>query len=145
MRERRGDIPLLLAHFINQFARTRNRVIKSLTAEATQCLVDYEWRGNVRELENLVERLSILNPGREIDVEDLPEKFTGARHIPEPGVGAEIPDTGIQFNQLVDQYERVLIQKALAKAGGVKNKAAGLLNIKRTTLVEKMKKKGMID
>ena len=107
------------------------------------CLCNYDWAGNVRELENMVERLSIIYTGRQIDVEDLPEKFAGTRSIPQPETSSEMPDTGIDFNKLVDQYERVLVRMALDKAGGVKNRAAALLNIKRTTLVEKMKKKGM--
>ncbi len=145
LRDRIEDIPLLVAHFTEDFKRTRGRSFLGFTDAAHQCLNGHAWAGNVRELENLIERMTILNADREVDIEDLPEKFAGARALSEPTVAAEIPDSGINFNNLVDQYERVLIGKALEKSGGVKNQAALLLNIKRTTLVEKMKKKGMLD
>lgn len=145
LRERREDIPMLLAHFVERMAKTRKRSIRSFSDSAQAALSAYDWPGNVRELENLVERMSILCPDQEINVTDLPEKFTGVQRAPQPTQSGEIPDDGIDFNGLVDQYERALITKALEKAGGVKNKAAGLLDIKRTTLVEKMKKKGMLD
>ena len=105
----------------------------------------YAWPGNVRELENLVERMTILHAGEEVGFADLPEKFVGRRAAPQPRSAEDFPEEGVQFNDLVDRYERALIMKALEKSGGVKNRAAGLLNIKRTTLVEKMKKKGMLE
>lgn len=143
LRQRRDDIPVLIQHFIDQFAAAKNRSIKRFTERAMSCLCNYDWPGNVRELENLVERMTILYQNREIDAEDLPEKFSGlTRTAPEPPKTGEIPDSGVDFYELVDAYERTLINKALEKAGGVKNRAATLLNIKRTTLVEKMKKKG---
>src|SRR5690606_2517532 len=99
------------------------------------------------ELENLVERMVILNPDSEITEEILPERFTGhkPRPLATPIDSMEIPEAGIDFNALVDQFETQLIERALDKAGGVKNKAATLLQIKRTTIVVKMKKKGMLE
>ena len=143
LRDRRDDIPMLITHFRDRFAKLKKRSIRGFTDTAMTCLCHYDWPGNVRELENMVERLSIIHTGQQIDVEDLPEKFAGPRSIPQPETSSEMPDTGIDFNKLVDQYERVLVRMALDKAGGVKNRAAALLDIKRTTLVEKMKKKGM--
>ena len=145
LRERYEDVAILLAHFVERFKKSRNRSIRGFTDAATASLSRYGWPGNVRELENLVERMAILNPGQEIDVGDLPDKFRGTPPAAEPRQSFEFPDDGIDFNDLVDQYERTLIRLALEKAGGVKNKAAGLLHIKRTTLVEKMKKKAMVD
>jgi DNA-binding NtrC family response regulator len=119
--------------------------VRRFSDAAMNALMSYAWPGNVRELENLVERMTILHPDQEVGLEDLPEKFSGLRRMPEPEQAGEIPDEGIDFNTLVDQYERRLIEKALEKSGGVKNQAANLLHIKRTTLVEKMKKKAMAD
>ena len=147
LRERRDDIPLLVQHFIDRFNRSKGRKLKGFSQEAMNVLCSYNWPGNVRELENLVERMAILHSEGEIGVEQLPEKFHGLAPQP-PRLAAddlEIPDSGIDFNALVDEFESRLILKALEKAGGIKNQAAQLLGIKRTTLVEKMKKKGMLE
>ncbi|MEN6624830.1 MAG: sigma-54 dependent transcriptional regulator [Candidatus Sumerlaeia bacterium] len=146
LRDRLDDLPLLVDHFIKKFNKAKGRKLTKFTDEAMRLLAAYPWPGNVRELENLVERMAILNGEGEIAPAQLPEKFTGLSPaaIPAAGAPAEIPDEGVDFNKLVDDFELGLISKALEKAGGIKNKAASLLNIKRTTLVEKMKKKGML-
>jgi DNA-binding NtrC family response regulator len=148
LRDRLDDIPLLIAHFIERFNKSKGKRLTRFSDAALGALGAYPWPGNVRELENLVERMAILHTEGEIDLPHLPEKFSGLTPRPVAPASAgsiEIPDEGIDFNQLVDDFETQLITKALEKAGGIKNKAATLLNIKRTTLVEKMKKKGMID
>ena len=148
LRERLDDVPLLISHFVERFNKTKSRRLAGFTEGAMAALSAYGWPGNVRELENLVERMAILHSEGMIEVQHLPEKFTGLTPRPPqpaPNGAIEIPDEGIDFNQLVDDFESQLITKALEKAGGIKNKAAALLNIKRTTMVEKMKKKGMID
>ncbi|HOE97536.1 MAG TPA: sigma-54 dependent transcriptional regulator [Candidatus Sumerlaeota bacterium] len=147
LRERAEDIPILIDHFVERFNKLKGRRVKGFRRDAIEALMAYPWPGNVRELENLVERMVILNPDGEITEETLPERFTGhkPRPLPMPSEGLEIPDEGIDFNALVDQFETQLIERALEKAGGIKNKAAALLQIKRTTLVEKMKKKGMLE
>jgi DNA-binding NtrC family response regulator len=147
LRDRKEDIPLLTQHFIERFNKIKGRKLKGFTEETMAIMASYNWPGNVRELENLVERMAILHSEGEIGIAQLPEKFQGlSPHAPQMTSGEiEIPDAGIDFNALVDNFETRLITKALEKAGGVKNQAAALLNIKRTTLVEKMKKKGMLD
>lgn len=145
LRERREDVPLLAAYFAERFARTGKRALIRFTAAAMASLCAYSWPGNVRELEHLVERLGILHAGEEIDVGHLPEKILGERTIMAPEVVLDFPDEGIELNRLVDQYETALIAEALRKTGGRKSKAAALLRIKRTTLVERMKKKGMME
>jgi DNA-binding NtrC family response regulator len=147
LRDRKEDIPLLTQHFIERFNKIKGRKLKGFSEEVMAILASYNWPGNVRELENLVERMAILHSDGEIGVAQLPEKFQGlSPQAPQMISGEiEIPDAGIDFNALVDNFETRLIAKALEKAGGVKNQAAALLNIKRTTLVEKMKKKGMLD
>ncbi|MCE5228003.1 sigma-54 dependent transcriptional regulator [bacterium] len=146
LRDRLDDLPLLVDHFIKRFNKSKGRRLTRFSDEAMRLLAAYPWPGNVRELENLVERMAILNGEGEIGTAQLPEKFTGLSPaaLPVAGAPAEIPDEGIDFNRLVDDFEMGLITKALEKANGIKNKAAALLNIKRTTLVEKMKKKGML-
>ena len=147
LRERIEDIPILAAHFVERFNKLKGRRIKRFSPEALDVLCAYPWPGNVRELENLIERMAILHREDEIDVDKLPERFTGHRpRISVSAMGAaEIPDEGVDFSALVDRFESGLIRRALEKAGGVKNKAAALLHLKRTTLVEKMKKKRLLD
>jgi transcriptional regulator with PAS, ATPase and Fis domain len=142
LRERKADIPLLLSHFIQTFNRTRNRQLSGISTEAMEMLVNYSWPGNIRELENLVERLSILKGSGMIDVHDLPEKYRKA-HVSSDPTKVDIPDNGVDFNTAVDSYENALIMRALEKTGWNRNQAALLLKLNRTTLVEKIKKKGL--
>lgn len=143
LRERKGDIPLLLHHFIQTFNRTRSRHLTGVTPDAMALLVNYSWPGNIRELENLVERLSILKGAGMVDVMDLPEKYRRAAvSESSPGV-LDIPENGVDFNTAVDSYENALIMRALEKTGWNRNQAALLLKLNRTTLVEKIKKKGL--
>ncbi len=142
LRERKSDIQLLLNHFMTQFNKSRTKKLTGFTEGAIQHLCSYEWPGNIRELENLVERLSILKGEGEVDVEDLPTKYSQSTHSPEVS-SANIPDQGLDFNSAVDAYENSLILRALEKTGWNRNQAAGLLRLNRTTLVEKIKKKGL--
>ncbi len=147
LRERRSDIPLLLKHFIDKFSAESGKEPPNITQEALDGLMGYTWPGNVRELENLIERLIVLKKDDMIGVKDLPPKVAGAE-AQAPGAPAEgglvdIPDAGISFKKAVDDFESKLIIGALRKTGGNKNKAASLLHLNRTTLVEKIKKKGL--
>jgi DNA-binding NtrC family response regulator len=144
LRERVSDIPLLANHFLRTFAVQNKRPNVRFAPDVMEHLCAYEWPGNVRELENLIERVIILTEGDEIRAEDLPEKIN--RHSAPRVVGdLEIPETGVNFNSLVDEFENQLIRRAMDRARGNKNLAAKLLNLKRTTLVEKIKKKGMVE
>jgi DNA-binding NtrC family response regulator len=143
LRERKTDIPLLLNHFTVQFNKNKSKSISGFSQDAMNCLVNYTWPGNIRELENLIERLSILKGHGLVDVIDLPPKYKStAASYAETG-SVEIPEAGLDFNSAVDQFENALILKALEKTGWNKNQAALLLRLNRTTLVEKMKKKGL--
>jgi DNA-binding NtrC family response regulator len=140
LRERKEDIPLLLQHFMDQFNRMRNRTLQGFSSTALPMLIHYHWPGNVRELENLVDRLVVLKGQGIIEPEDLPEKMRLAwTHAPAASV-LEIPEQGFCLDIAVREFERELISRALQKADGVKNKAAQLLGIKRTTLIEKLKR-----
>lgn len=166
LRKRKEDIPLLLDHFAHEFGKKRKRQPLRFSKDALNALLNYDWPGNVRELKNLVERLTILVNGDIANLNDLPEKFHAKTDAtsepissnvitannensqsfiddPYPIDTNEIPDEGINLNQIIDDMERNLILKALKKAGGVKSRAASLLNLNRTTLIEKMKKMGI--
>ena len=105
-------------------------------------LRQYDWPGNVRELENTIERVIILLDGDLITPQDLPDKFHEIRGI-KPVQAAEIPESGISLDDAVNDFERKLILQALMKTGWVKNKAAQLLNLNRTTLIEKIKRQNL--
>jgi transcriptional regulator with GAF, ATPase, and Fis domain len=144
LRERKSDIPLLFSHFVEIFNRTKSRKLSGITPQAMECLMNYPWPGNIRELENLVERLAILKVQGQIEINDLPAKYRSVSVTTalDP-VRFDIPDAGMDFNTAVDQFENNLILLALEKTGWNRNQAAGLLSLNRTTLVEKIKKKGL--
>ena len=143
LRERKTDIPLLLNHFMDIFNKTKGRGLTGIATEALDCLVNYAWPGNIRELENLVERMTILKGHGAIEMIDLPTKYKSGKVASiDPGT-LEIPDQGMDFNTAVDNFENSLILKALEKTGWNRNQAAALLRLNRTTLVEKIKKKGL--
>ena len=146
LRQRNEDIPLLLHHFIQRFNQTKNRSLLGASPDAMQTLCHYAWPGNIRELENLVERLAILKGHGMIETSDLPEHFRMRQAIPAAGASLEplpLPESGMDFNSAVDAYENALILQALEKTGWNRNQAATLLKLNRTTLVEKIKKKGL--
>jgi DNA-binding NtrC family response regulator len=139
LRERRDDIPLLIGHFLKKYNRENQREVTGFSPEALELLLNYRWPGNVRELENFVERLVILKGKGQIEAEDLPPNF---QRLEKPRFLEEIPfpEDGISFKDLVQRFEMELIRRALQQSGGNKNKAARLLQLNRTTLVEKMKR-----
>jgi transcriptional regulator with GAF, ATPase, and Fis domain len=145
LRERGNDALLLADHFLSRESLNIGREPLAFTASALRALARYEWPGNVRELENLMQRLAILCDDQ-IDLCDLPDNVQGRAAQQECGlveVLEEIPAQGLDFNSLVDSYESRLIILALRKTGGNKKAAAELLSLNRTTLVEKIKKKGL--
>ena len=144
LRQRVTDIPVLLSHFIQKYSSGPNKGLQGISEQALETLSHYKWPGNIRELENLIERLSILKGSGSIEVEDLPPKYRGQSSG--AGVGSKstaLPESGLDFNSAVDAYENELILQALEKTGWNRNQAAILLKLNRTTLVEKIKKKGL--
>ena len=141
LRERKDDIPLLMDHFLNYFNKSKKRVIKGFTPAAMEILISYPWPGNIRELENLVERLVILKGEGTIDPDDLPDKFISHTFNRDGALRITLPETGVNLKDVVEEFENNLILQAMQKAQGVKNRAAQLLSLNRTTLVEKLKKK----
>ena len=143
LRERKSDVPLLLHHFLQHFNQTKNRSLTGFSPDAMHVLFNYTWPGNIRELENLVERLAILKGQGLVEVVDLPDYYSTNRSVSSPSEYLEIPESGMDFNSAVDAYENALILQALQKTGWNRNQAATLLKLNRTTLVEKIKKKGL--
>ena len=143
LRERREDIPLLLHRFIKVFNKERSLKITGVSEGAMESLCHYPWPGNIREMENLVERLSVLKSGGRIELNDLPERYrmSGKRNFALSTVS--IPNNGMDFNEAVNQYENAILIKVLERTNWNRRRAAALLNLNRTTLVEKLKKKGL--
>ena len=139
LRERIEDLPLLVHHFLDLARQDRGSRVQGVTDEAMQRLMDYHWPGNVRELENLTERLTVLVGEGDIELEDLPAQVRA-----EPTTQSwapRVPASGIDFNAVVGRFESELIEQALDHTHWNKNRAAGLLGLNRTTLIEKIKKR----
>jgi DNA-binding NtrC family response regulator len=142
LRDRKSDIPLLIHHFLKHYNETKLRDVKGFAPDVMEFLTSYNWPGNVRELENLIERLVIIKGQGVIELRDLPERYL-RREISVDQDKIIVPTKGLDFNSAVDNFENILIMQALERTGWNRNKAASLLNLNRTTLVEKIKKKGL--
>src|SRR5262245_1657413 len=139
LRERRDDIPLLVQHFLEKF-RSVGAAAVTVSQEAMRQLMSYAWPGNVRQLENATERAVAFGGSRgQIEAADLPPEIAGAQSQP-LNASFALPEEGVDLDALVATVERELIQRSLERTGGNKGQAAKLLNLKRTTLVEKLKR-----
>ncbi|MBI2027581.1 MAG: sigma-54-dependent Fis family transcriptional regulator [Deltaproteobacteria bacterium] len=146
LRERREDIPLLVRHFVESFNQRQNnhqKRILGLSEEAMNALCYYSWQGNVRELENVLERTMILKDGGRIEIKDLPMSLFRKE---DSLVFNElyIPELGVDFNKAVEDFENTIINTVLNRTSGNKKRAASMLNLKRTTLIEKLKRKRIL-
>ncbi|MDR0239386.1 MAG: sigma-54 dependent transcriptional regulator [Deltaproteobacteria bacterium] len=162
LRERDSDVLLLAEHFLARFCVRKNRPCLVLDPDVRKILLAYPWPGNVRELENFMERMSILVDGEVVHPGDLPVKILETvgdiAALPEPAPRlapappllqrgfvwptlADLDTHAMSLKEFLDTIEDRLIEEALEHADGVKNQAAELLGIKRTTLIEKLKKK----
>jgi transcriptional regulator with PAS, ATPase and Fis domain len=147
LRERNTDVAVLIRHFLRQHSRKRGMAVMQVEAEALRRLEQYRWPGNVREVENLTERLVILNEDGIVRTSDLPD------YIREGGVSTgeeqfslrdlRLPPEGVDLNGFMQTIEDQLILQALSRTGGNKTLAAELLRLNRTTLIERMRKKGL--
>ena len=138
LRDRREDIPLLARHFVLKSCRNNNLPPRTLTRDAVRVLMNHPWPGNIRQLENAIEHaVAMTGAEKEIRAHALPDDIAqpgGALVMPT----VAIPDEGINFASVVSQLERELILKCLEKTGGNKRQAARLLNLSRTTLIDKL-------
>jgi DNA-binding NtrC family response regulator len=142
LRERREDIPLLTHHFFQKSCREMNRPLMTIEGAAMARLQNYDWPGNVRELENIVERTVALTAGEIIGVHDLPADIAGEdRDAAAPDmICPRVPAEGLDLTATIEAIEATLIRQAMELGNGVKARAAILLGINRTTLVEKIKR-----
>jgi transcriptional regulator with PAS, ATPase and Fis domain len=139
LRERQQDIVYLTAYFLEKQCRLMGRSPCSISKQALEALELYSWPGNVRELENLIERMIVLTDATVITIDDVPAKIVGEKSADE-ALSVTMPSNGVDLVDTISKIEQSLIRQALESAGGVKAKAAALLGINRTTLVEKIKR-----
>jgi two-component system, NtrC family, response regulator AtoC len=144
LRERRSDIPLLVNHFLERLHCGKQTVMAVCSPDAMARLMEHHWPGNIRELENMIERLAVLSRSGIIEVADLPERLLCSSVTAEQNASHFIGfgDQGVNLSRELEQFENRLIAGALRQANGITSKAAQLLHVNRTTLVEKMKRKG---
>ncbi len=147
LRERREDILPLAKHLLAKFCANTGLPPKEIRDDAWEALHGYTWPGNVRQLQNAVERAAALTGmAEEIRLQDLPEEVrdgvsTTAQAPPAtPAGGPRLRDEGVDFDAVISEVERDLLLQALARTGGNKMRAARLLNMKRTTFIEKLKR-----
>jgi len=140
LRERGEDIPDLAHHFLEKKSVEMGRQIEGIETQAMNILVNYNWPGNVRELENVIERAVVLCDAQRIGASDLPLM------IDEPRIGdtLDLPKGHLPLNQMLEDLERQLIERALEEAKGVKTKTAEILGIKTSALYYKLGKYGML-
>ncbi|MDX8382653.1 MAG: sigma-54 dependent transcriptional regulator, partial [Ghiorsea sp.] len=144
LRERGDDIIILADHFLNNFNAIKNSQISGITEGARQVMARYNWPGNVRELQNLMERVTTLKRSGKVDVEDLPSRMLDSTERAIQGYRINVDEhNSIDFKGIVAEFESHLITSALERFNWNKNRAAKFLSMNRTTLVEKIKKKGL--
>jgi two-component system response regulator PilR (NtrC family) len=127
LRDRREDIPLLVAHFLQKFSRELGKDVKGVTPEALAVLERYHWPGNIRELENVLERAIVLGAGDTLGADALPDSVR--RERPVRGLDIDLPEEGIDLESTLDAVERRYLQRALERTQGVQTKAAELLKM----------------
>ena len=159
LRERRGDVPLLAQAFLRRYCRIQGRGQLELSRQARDMLEAYAWPGNVRELENCMERVSILAEGGAVEACDLPAKIRraagAAEPAPDPAAAgpaagqafrwpelADLQRLGLGLREFLAACEDRLVEEALASSGSQHAQAARLLGVKRTTLIEKLRRRG---
>ncbi len=143
LRERREDMPLLIQHFLEKYAREMGKAIRGVAREAMELLLHYPYDGNVRELENIVERAVTLEMTDMITVDSLPYGMQKSGHIEEWASDLDIPTEGLNLDAIVENLERNLIAKALKRTNGVRKDAARLLQISFRSMRYRLQKYGI--
>jgi len=127
LRERKSDLPLLVDHFLRIYCRENGKPLKQVESEALAVMEEYEWPGNIRELENVIQRLVIMNDRQVISVKDLPQQMLVASNASQEAI--LIPEEGVDFDAEMGRIELAYLQAALHRTGGKKSAAAILLGI----------------
>jgi len=133
LRERRDDIPLLVDHFLAKYAREFNRDVRGVSAGALEVLARYDWPGNVREMENIIQRSVVLAGGPVLQLQDLPLDLA----LPETGARLG-EDTGLPLREAREQFERQYVLRVLERVGWNQSRAARVLGLHRNTLLSKL-------
>jgi DNA-binding NtrC family response regulator len=141
LRQRLSDLPLLCEHFIRRANEKNRRTVSGFDPEASKALRRHPWPGNIRELENLIERVVIMRGAGLITLADLPQNMRSTRETGSNATIPDLPDEGTDLRAMLEQVEERMIAEALERTGGNKNRAAELLGLNRTTLVEKLRRK----
>jgi len=144
LRERREDVPLLAETFMRRFAEDFGKEVTGFTPDAVRALEYYAFPGNVRELENVIERAVALAGGRVIGLGDLPPQLSGMAGAPTPAL-LDLPAEGTRLDDILSEVERRLILASLDRTGGIRTRAADLLGISFRSLRYRMKKHGLGD
>lgn len=162
LRERREDVPELVAHFLSHYSEANDRFVVHIQREAMAALQDYHWPGNVRELQNYVERAVVMAEGDELTLELLPDVVLGREapkgsrfrvadaeslvfEVVQQGLSKAGPNEDDLYNKIVNRVERELIAQVMLSVGNVQTKAAAKLGINRNTLHKKLKEYGLDD
>ncbi len=141
LRERREDIPLLVAHFLQKFGKELGKEVRGVSPEALALLEQYHWPGNIRELENVIERAVVLGTGDLLTVEALPELLRRPR--PPAGLDLDLPPEGLNLEATVDKLEKKLLRLALERTNGIQTRAAELLGMTFRQFRYKLQKHGL--
>jgi transcriptional regulator with PAS, ATPase and Fis domain len=145
LKTRKDDIEKLCRHFIFRYNDRYGRQLAGVSAEALELMVRYEWPGNVRQLENAVQRAVVVKGEGVLEPKDLPPQLLSARGAKAGPLSlTHLPEEGIDLRETLESLENALILQALERTAWNKNQAALLLQLNRTTLVEKLKKKGLV-
>ena len=143
LRERREDIALLVRHFLKKYAQDMEKTIHDISSDAMKALLEYEWKGNVRELENILERAIVMTEGDSITTEYLPDEL----FKPHSQILIDIPESRISLKDVLKEVnqvsERILISRALERTGNNRTKAAKILQISHRALMYKLKEYGL--
>jgi two-component system response regulator PilR (NtrC family) len=145
LRQRREDIPLLIDHFVRRYAVEQEKRLAGVTADAMKVLQSYDYPGNVRELENIVEHAVTMASGARIDVGDLPRLRQTVATGASDGASVAIPDDGFDLDRALADYERAIVLRALDQSGGVRKRAARLLGITFRSLRYRLAKLGLAE
>ena len=145
LRERREDVPQLAMHFLKKFSEELNKTISNISSEALQLLLDYDYPGNVRELQNIIERAVALEANPELTAQNLRSYLDDHLQLKKGGLELDIPNEGINLEKLVEEIERTLLLKALNRTHGIKKKAAELLGINFRSMRYRLDKYGLND
>jgi two-component system response regulator PilR (NtrC family) len=143
LREKREDIPLLTTHFLKKYSEELNKNMSTISPEALRILLNYDYPGNVRELQNIIERAVALESTQELTAQNLSSYLDEQLPLKKRPLDLEIPNEGIDLEKVVEDLERTLLLKALEKTKGIKKKAADLLHINFRSMRYRLEKYGL--